>query len=124
MTAVTKLVLGSLVEQEERPTNAYQLVVSFMHGDADHYSEETFMYPLDNEDELLKAINFFNACMAAYPHGRGGNDTYEKLGLPDWEEWEDSMPYDITHDQNEATVDGIKVYFWTDDSEQYEVVLK
>jgi hypothetical protein len=124
MTTVTKLILGSPVVQEAQPVNTYQLVVSFMHGDADHYTEETYMFSLAEEEALIKGINFFNSCMSAYPHGRGGYDTYEKLGLPDWEEWEDKMPNDITSEGFSATVDSIKVFFWTADSEQYEVILK
>lgn len=124
MSKVTNLILGSLIPQKSLPVNTYELTIEFMHGDADHSSKEVLSYSLGEEEELLRAINFFNDCIKAYPHGRCGRDTYEKLNLEDYEWFQDNIHGDVTHEGFEATIEEISVVYWDNDSEKYEVILK
>lgn len=97
-----------------QPADVFELCVTYMHGDADHYTKDKYYYHETEKETLLAHINFLVACMAKFPHGMGSNDGYwdvpgyEDFGL----EW---LPWDNEACSGHATVSLFKT-FWIDEN--------
>lgn len=117
------LEIGKQIEAEVvLPVEQFQLVVHFMHGDADHFTEEHFLFGKDQLRELKQALQFFKDCIDAYPHGSGGSDHYNDID--NYASWSEFLHSDIFSDgEFEATVEYVELTYWNTLSQQYEVTI-
>lgn len=112
-----KLVIS---HKQVAPTNMFELCVTYMHGDADHYTKDKYYYGKGEEKKVLEHINFLAACMAKFPHGMGGNDGY--WDVPGYEEYgEDAIPRDNECCDGHATVEEVEVFWFNDEGKQFLV---
>lgn len=102
----------------EVPKNKYKVSVDFMFGDADGDATEEVLVDdnQDNKDELERFIKCLIMCNAAYPHGRGGYDNYNRV--PDYdryfsEDWDEDQPEPSIYCQHpwDPAGDGIQSSF-------------
>ena len=102
------------------PTNVFELRVTYMHGDADHYTKDKYYYYKDEEEKLLAHLNFLVACINAFPHGMRGNDGY--WAVPGYtgfgDEW---VPLDNECCEGHATVWEIDTYFINEEGKLFLV---
>ena len=57
--------------------NTYVVTICFMQGDADGYEYEKI--EIRDEQILKEFVDFCFRCAVAYPHGKGGCDSYEHV---------------------------------------------
>lgn len=88
----------------------YEIVVKHMHGDANFYTTDDH---LRDEEGMIRMVNFFLRCMAAYPNGMGGDDRFDHV--QDYEEFENYLYRDNEYCNGHATPDTIIVYYYNAD---------
>lgn len=90
--------------------DVFVLEVQYMHGDADHYTNDEYHY-IDHT-LLLEHANFLEVCKKKFSHGMGGNDGY--WDVPGYELYgEDYIPRDNECCNGHASVESFKAY-WID----------
>lgn len=115
-----------------KPTikDVFRINVSFMHGDADHYSDETFDFPTSDLDTFLKFLKLYQNLKGGY----WGDDTVQELiqtlgiannGDDIWEVMLDYVPRDVTggDDYYPAHVRNISVTYFDSSGVEREVKL-
>jgi len=113
----------------ERELPKFQVVINFMHGDADGYSDNT-----ENFATELEALDYLSTatvvCKFAEDNKYSDNYVFSKLavdlGISEDDAgilFYDMIPHDITCDNYRATVLGIYV-FANADGKEYQLVLK
>ena len=75
--------------------NTYKVVISNMHGDADHYSKTTTI--TDNKDEVIKIINFCKWCNDGWANRRDLAKIGEKV-FGSYDDFSELVDYDATTD--------------------------
>ena len=67
----------SCPKEEIAKKEVYEIVIEFIHGDADHFTQETIGTFTENELDLLEeAVIICRKMKKSYPQGRGGDDNY------------------------------------------------
>ena len=111
------------------------LWAEFMHGDADHYDQQSF--DVDSIEEL-EAVNVFLQWMEKLPYGRKDDywlvRDYEKLENEFYsvvgEEWRskhlwdgilDWWPCDVTYDDNRARIQKVWLVFMDETGHEFKV---
>lgn len=67
-------------KEEQQLEEGFYVDIEFMYGDADGYTNRTVgpFYP-NQKEYLIQFLNMLEACLNAYPNGRGGDDEYEDV---------------------------------------------
>lgn len=107
--------LGSEVKPPVR--TGYFAEVRFMHGDADHYTLETF--PV-KPGELLEFANFLQTCSETESESAGGPGY---CGIKGYEKFGQDFPYDITCEGFPASLESYEFKYFVDGRE-YCVILE
>ncbi len=91
--------------------DGYYVKIDFMHGDADGDARVTAGPFYKDEEPILDIfITMLDKCLKAFPHGKGGFDTYEdEGGVDELKLWNIAYePFDdeegVSYDKLEATL--------------------
>lgn len=103
--------------QPLKPSNTFVLRISFMHGDADEYTELKIPCGYDKAVQLIplyKSLIGVDANDDVYAKGFIIYEA-EKLGLDPDETWDmirDNIPSDMFYEGNKAQVEKVTVKWW------------
>ena len=104
-----------------KPTikDIFRISVSFMHGDGDHYNNETFDFPTSDLDTFLKFLKLYQSLKGTYWEDSTLKKLMKTLGIVSndnevWEIMSDYVPRDVTggDDYYPANVNNISVTYF------------
>lgn len=98
--------------------NKFVIVVNFMHGDADAYTDET--YVCKNEADFIRVMS---APDGPQDPGAGGDDDEYRAFYKNLFKTDDFIPTDITCDDYPATIQDFEGFYYDEAGNKFEATL-
>lgn len=98
------------------PTRQYVLEVKFMHGDADLYTDET--YVCEDENDFKRIVSKLNCCPPS-PACGGETKNYKAWEIEAFLS-EDFIPWDKTGYDCPASYDGFKGFYYDENGVKFK----